>query len=53
MRLFTRHVRNNKEISNLEGMKGKDAYFLNKLTKKIVRKAEHRQKSRHMKRMFN
>jgi Rad3-related DNA helicase len=53
MRLFTRHVRNNKEISNLESMKGKDAYFLNKLTKKIVRKAEHRQKSRHIKRMFN
>ncbi|AKB40368.1 ATP-dependent helicase [Methanosarcina mazei] len=53
MRLFTRHVRNNKEISKLEGMKGKDAFFLNKLTRKIFRKAEHRQKSRHIKRMFN
>ena len=28
MRLLTRHVRNNKEISKLEGMKGKDAFFL-------------------------
>lgn len=53
MDAFSQHVRDKKELLKIEGMKGKSVDFLKKLAKRIYRKAEKREKARHMKKMFS